>query len=203
MQVAAAAGNIANLDTDGYQAQRVNLATADDGQGVQVASVTRDTSPGSVRPDTSTTTRDSADISEAGRTMWYLYRENYPDSLKAASRFLDAYPQSDLAPRATEVAIAAFEKMATDRLARKDYARLVEAWRANPVIAANRNKLSDQTRLGLALALLRDGSPRDALAEALPFIGPKESDNGNMATSWGTRIITDHGRPVRPSLTGA
>jgi len=69
VQVAAAAGNIANLDTDGYQAQRVNLATADDGQGVQVASVTRDTSPGSVRPDTSTTTRDSADISEAGRTM--------------------------------------------------------------------------------------------------------------------------------------
>jgi flagellar basal-body rod protein FlgC len=69
VQVAAAAGNIANLDTDGYQAQRVNLATADDGQGVQVASVTRDTSPGSVRPDTSAPTRDSADISEAGRTM--------------------------------------------------------------------------------------------------------------------------------------
>jgi len=122
-----------------------------------------------------------APLAQIKLAMWYLYRENYPDSLKAASRFLDAYPQSDLAPRATEVAIAAFEKMATDRLARKDYARLVEAWRANPVIAANRNKLSDQTRLGLALALLRDGSPRDALAEALPFIGPKESDNGNMA----------------------
>lgn len=122
-----------------------------------------------------------ASLAQIKLAMWYLFRENYPDSIKAAARFLEAYPQSDLAPRATEVALAAFEKMAADRLARKDYDRLVATWREYPVLAANRDKLSDQTRLGLALALLRTGSPRDALVESLPFIGPKENDNGNMA----------------------
>ncbi len=122
-----------------------------------------------------------APLAQIKLAMWLLYRENYPDSLKEAARFLERYPQNELTPKAKEVAITAFEKMATDLLAHKDYDRLVEAWRNNPVLAANRDKLSDQTRLGLALSLLRTGDAKSALAEALPFIGPKESDNGNMA----------------------
>ena len=71
VDMAVSAGNIANLDTDGYQAQRVNLSTAEDNQGVQVASVTRDTSPGSLRPEPlrMTSTGDSVDISDAARNM--------------------------------------------------------------------------------------------------------------------------------------
>lgn len=71
VNMAASAGNVANIDTDGYQAQRVNLSTAEDGQGVQVASVTRDTSPGAWRPETppAESTGDSVDISDAARGM--------------------------------------------------------------------------------------------------------------------------------------
>ena len=122
-----------------------------------------------------------APLAQIKLAMWLLYRQNYPGSLKAAARFLERYPHSDLAPRATEVAVKAFEKMASDRLPRQDYARLVESWRDNPVLAANRDKLSDQTRLGLALAFMRTGAHREALAEALPYIGPKENANGLMA----------------------
>ena len=67
--MAASAGNVANLDTDGYQAQRVNLATAEDGQGVQVESITSDPTPGSLNPYSGSTTGDSVDISDAGRAM--------------------------------------------------------------------------------------------------------------------------------------
>jgi flagellar basal body rod protein FlgG len=65
----AAAGNIANLDTDGYQSRRVDLSTAGDGAGVQVAGVTVDTSPGALRPDIATTAADTANISDQGRAM--------------------------------------------------------------------------------------------------------------------------------------
>lgn len=50
-QMATAARNIANMDTPGYRAKRVNLATGPGGQGVQVARVTEDTSE--VRSDES------------------------------------------------------------------------------------------------------------------------------------------------------
>ena len=66
--MAASANNIANLDTDGYQAQRVNLETVDDGEGVQVGSVTRDPTPGAVRPEVDYSS-DIVDISDAGRYM--------------------------------------------------------------------------------------------------------------------------------------
>lgn len=75
-QVAAAAGNIANLDTDNYQARRVDLSTAADGQGVQVSGVSVDTSPGAPLPDSSTATAtaqttgpDTVDISDQGRAL--------------------------------------------------------------------------------------------------------------------------------------
>lgn len=133
-----------------------------------------------------------APLAQIKLAMWLLYRQNYPGSLKAAARFLERYPHSDLAPRATEVAVKAFEKMASDRLPRQDYARLVASWRDNPVLAANRDKLSDQTRLGLALAFMRTGSNRDALAEALPFIGPKENANGLMALMMALTMYQDN-----------
>lgn len=122
-----------------------------------------------------------APLAQIKLAMWYLYQQNFPDAIKAASRFLESYPKSELAPRATEVAVTAFEKMATDLLARKDYDRLVQIWRDSPLIQANRDKLSDHTRLGMALAFYRTGNGQDALAAAMPFIGPKENDDGNMA----------------------
>jgi len=45
--VTTAASNIANADTNGYKAARVNLAESRDG-GVNVASITRDSRPGGV-----------------------------------------------------------------------------------------------------------------------------------------------------------
>lgn len=122
-----------------------------------------------------------APLAQIKLAMWQLYQQNYPESLKAAARFLERYPKNELAPKAEEVAITAFEKMAGDLIAHKDYKRLVEAYRDNPILAANRGMLSDHTRLGLALAYLRTGQPQKALAEALPFLGDRESDNGMMA----------------------
>lgn len=40
------ANNIANVNTDGFKASRVNLESAPQGQGVRVASIQPDTTPG-------------------------------------------------------------------------------------------------------------------------------------------------------------
>ncbi len=132
-----------------------------------------------------------ASLAQIKLAMWQLYRQNYPESLKAAARFLERYPRNELAPKAEEVAITAFEKMAGDLIAHKDYARLVAAYRDNPILAANRGMLSEATRLGLALANLRTGKPREAVAEALPFIGPRENDNGMMALAMIMSVYED------------
>lgn len=67
-QLAATAGNIANLDTDGYQSRRVDLSTAGDTQGVQVAGVSVDTTPGSPLPE-SYASAETADPAAAGDTV--------------------------------------------------------------------------------------------------------------------------------------
>lgn len=122
-----------------------------------------------------------APLAQLKLAMWLLHQQNYPGSLKEAAAYLERYPQSELAPKAEEVAVTAFEKMAADMLAHKDYDRLIQAYKEHRLISANRGLLSDTTRLGLALAYLRTGKTRDALAEALPYVGPKETDNGNWA----------------------
>lgn len=122
-----------------------------------------------------------APLAQIKLAMWLLYNQNYPESLKAAARFLERYPKNELAPKAENVAITSFEKMAGDLIAHKDYATLTETYLSNPILPANRGLLSDRTRLGLALAFFRTGKTKEALTEALPFIGPQESDNGNMA----------------------
>ena len=46
-----AASNVANLDSAGYKAARVDLASSPDGRGVDVVSITRDPSPGPLDED--------------------------------------------------------------------------------------------------------------------------------------------------------
>ena len=65
--MAVTANNVANLDTDNFQSQRVNLSTAEDAQGVQVASISQDTTPGSPIPGSAS--GDTVSISDAGKAM--------------------------------------------------------------------------------------------------------------------------------------
>lgn len=71
VSMAAAANNLANLDTDGYKAERVGLQTGESGQGVTVAGVTYDASTGGLRlentpPAPSQDAGDTVDISDQG-----------------------------------------------------------------------------------------------------------------------------------------
>ena len=129
-----------------------------------------------------------APLAQIKLAMWLLYKQNYPESLNEASRYLELFPKTELAPKAEEVAFTAFEKMAADLLADKQYDRLLKAFAGSPILTANRGMLSDTTRLGLALANLRTGNPKQALAEAMPFIGGKESENGQMALTMAMTI---------------
>lgn len=48
---AVSANNVANVNTEGFQASHAELASGPGGQGVRVASIRRDTSPGPIVSD--------------------------------------------------------------------------------------------------------------------------------------------------------
>jgi flagellar basal-body rod protein FlgC len=54
------ANNIANVNTDGFQASRANLETGPGGEGVRVSSLTKDTSSGSIFQGRETSNVDTA-----------------------------------------------------------------------------------------------------------------------------------------------
>ncbi|WP_246287735.1 tetratricopeptide repeat protein [Desulfolutivibrio sulfoxidireducens] len=119
-----------------------------------------------------------ASLAQLKLAMWYLFKENYLQALEAATTFEKTFPNSPLAPRAGEVAAAAFEKMAESLLKTQQYARIAEVWREHPLLEKYRSIISDKGQLAAALSLLRTGHPRDSLRLALPFIGPAQSEAG-------------------------
>lgn len=54
-QMQVSANNVANMNTNGFQASRAQLETGQGGQGVRVASIDKDTTPGPLVPGLETT----------------------------------------------------------------------------------------------------------------------------------------------------
>ncbi len=53
--VAVTANNLANVNTDGFKASRIDFETGPDGEGVRVSSITEDTSAGPMKEEVVTT----------------------------------------------------------------------------------------------------------------------------------------------------
>ncbi len=54
------ANNVANVNTDGFQASRANLESGPEGDGVRVSSITTDTTPGAMFEGRETSNVDTA-----------------------------------------------------------------------------------------------------------------------------------------------
>lgn len=102
--------------------------------------------------------------------MWRLYKEQYPETLDLASRFVKTYPKDELAKQAEEVGAQAFAKMVGTLLGEMNYKRILELWRAYPFLANRMDQLPDLERLGVALAMYYQGAPKEALALAAPYL---------------------------------
>ncbi len=63
------ANNVANVNTDDFQASRTNLETGPDDNGVRVASIQKDTTPGSPLPETGPTGATRTSNTDIGREM--------------------------------------------------------------------------------------------------------------------------------------
>jgi outer membrane protein assembly factor BamD (BamD/ComL family) len=102
--------------------------------------------------------------------MWRLYRQEYPETLDLASRFIKSYPADELVPQATEVAAQAFAKILSTLLDEMNYKGVLEMWRAHPFLAGRADLLPDRERLGVALSLYYQGAFKESLAMAEPYL---------------------------------
>lgn len=119
-----------------------------------------------------------APLAQLKLAMWQLYKERYLQALESATTFGKKFPDNPLAPRAGEVAAAAFDRMAEPMLRNQQYAQLAELWREHPLLEKNRSLISDKGRLAAALSFLRTGNPQESLRLALPFVTPEQSEPG-------------------------
>ncbi|WP_051272361.1 tetratricopeptide repeat protein [Fundidesulfovibrio putealis] len=103
-------------------------------------------------------------------TMWRMFKQEYPETLELANRFVKDYHGNDLEKSAVEVGAQAFGKMVGPLLEEMNYKRILELWRKYPFLAERGDVLSDRERLGVALALYYQGAPKDALAMAEPYL---------------------------------
>ncbi len=132
-----------------------------------------------------------APLAQLKLAMWYLFKDNYLQSLEAGTTFEKKFPDNPLSPRAGEVAATAFDKMAESLLKNQQYARIAELWREHPLLAKHRSLISEKGQLAAALSLLRTGHPRESLSLALPFIGPTQNEAGIKALLLALHIYTE------------
>lgn len=113
--------------------------------------------------------------------MWRLYKENYLEALGDAESFLAKYPDHELRPKALEVALASFDKIADTLAKDQNYVRVLDIWKSHPILAENAAGLDPRTRVAVAMSSLRTGDPDQAIRLALPLIGEKQTEPGTMA----------------------
>jgi TolA-binding protein len=85
-----------------------------------------------------------ARLAQLKLAMWYLFKDNYLQSLEAATTFEKMFPDNPLSPRAGEVAATAFDKMAESLLKNQQYVRIAELWREHPLLTKYRSIISDK-----------------------------------------------------------
>ncbi|MDQ7833418.1 MAG: tetratricopeptide repeat protein [Desulfovibrionaceae bacterium] len=119
-----------------------------------------------------------APLAQLKLAMWQLYKDRYLQALESATTFAKLFPDNPLAPRAGEVAAAAFDRMVEPMLRNQQYAQIAELWREHPLLEGHRSIISDKGQLAAALSFLRTGNPGESLRLALPFVQPEQTEPG-------------------------
>jgi len=122
-----------------------------------------------------------APLAQLKLAMWQLFKDRYLQALESATTFEKKFPDNPLAPRAGEVAAAAFDSMVEPMLRNQQYAQIAELWREHPLLAKNRSIISDKGQLAAALSFLRTGNPQESLRLALPYVTPTQTEPGGNA----------------------
>lgn len=133
-----------------------------------------------------------APLAQLKLSMWYLWNNQMPEAMTAATNFLDKYPKHELRPRAEEVAMRAYDTLVADSLRDDNPNRILQMWDEYPIVRNQQENMPNQTRLALASSQWKSGRSAEALALLEPFFrGAKEGEDAESALALALAIYMD------------
>lgn len=114
--------------------------------------------------------------------MWYLWNNQFPEALTAATNFLEKYPKHELRAKAEEVAMKAYDTMVAECLRENNTNRILQIWDEYPIVRNQQESMPNQTRLALAMSQWKNSRGADALRLLEPlFRGVKQGEDSEAA----------------------
>lgn len=133
-----------------------------------------------------------APLAQLKLSMWYLWNNQMPEAMTAATNFLDKYPKHELRPRAEEVAMRAYDTLVADSLRDDNPNRILQMWDEYPIVRNQQENMPNQTRLALASSQWKSGRSAEALALLEPFFrGAKDGEDAEAALALALAIYMD------------
>lgn len=127
--------------------------------------------------------------------IWSLHQKDFVAALDLCTDIITADPNSDLAPRAREVALNAFSVLATESTSDKRYNRMREIWLKYPILQVQQEYLDPETRLALGVSNWGAGRQEEALQVIEPlFLGHKIPEYSEMALILALTILLENDR---------
>lgn len=125
--------------------------------------------------------------------MWYLWNKRYEDAIRTSSELISGSPNSELAPRARDLALKAFGIMAAEAIAQNRSSVIQEIWQKFPIVNNQQEALSPESRVALGVSLRDQGDPDKALDVIEPFfLGSKIPNYSEMALTLALDIAIAH-----------
>ena len=127
--------------------------------------------------------------------MWNLAQTRYEEVLKLCADLVKRFPKHELAPRAEEVAMRAFEFLAAEGAKQNRAGQVLASWKDNPILQKQVEELSPESRVALAYSMYRQNDPDGALETVTPmFLGRKDPQKGEEALQLALMINLDYDR---------
>lgn len=125
--------------------------------------------------------------------MWYLWNKRYEDAIRTSTELISGSPNSELAPRARDLALKAFGILAAEAIAQNRSSVIQEIWQKFPIVNNQQEALSPESRVALGVSLRDQGNPDKALDVIEPFfLGSKIPEYSEMALTLALDIAVAH-----------
>ncbi len=134
-----------------------------------------------------------APLAELKLAMWYLWNNQYIESLETCSSFLKKHPTHELLPKVKEIALKTFAVIAAQSVSNGSYGQMQAIWERYPVVHGQGEMLSPESRVALAVSFWKAGKPDEALATIEPFfLGGKVPEFSEMALNLVLNIYLEY-----------
>ena len=132
-------------------------------------------------------------LAEIKLALWHLWKKEYDEALDILSAFQEKYPNHKEAPRARELAMQAFSRIAADGMKEHQFGKMREVWEKYLIVHGQSDIISPESRVALAESYRVAGRPDEALRVIDPFFyGRQESPYSEMALNLVLAIYLEH-----------